>query len=248
MKVTPASLSELYIEWELMGDTFTVSRSTSPESGFEVIADSVVQPFYIDNTVNLYDDEIRYYYRVDGYDSQQVKVSETGPETWMYHQKDAVANKVMHESKVALRMMNNPPVFFLIKKRVGSACTNCWNPTTNKVRFANCQVCNGTGILDGYHEPIVSRVSQDVSQLMMASGERDDDKVKLSPIRAWIPNTPLVNPEDVMVDVMNQRYKVINVGRRTRSQYVIRQVLDLAPLEKGHPAYQVNVDRTVKPI
>jgi hypothetical protein len=51
-----------------------------------------------------------------------------------------------------------------------------------------------------------------------------------------------------MVDVMNQRFKVINVGRRTKSQYIIRQVLDLVPLEKGHPAYQVNVDRSVKPL
>jgi hypothetical protein len=246
LKLYPSSLTEMYIEWDLEGDTFSIYRSTSPASDFEIIAQDVIQPFYVDNTANLYDENIRYYYRIEGFLSGD-KVAEDGPRTLEYNARDGVANKVIHESKVALRVMNNPPVYFLLKKRTGEECPECWNPVTKRVRFANCDVCNGTGILQGYHEPIPTRISQDVSQLVMASGEMDGDKVKLTPIRAWVSNTPLLHPEDIMVDVMNQRYKVFNVARRTKSQYVIRQVLDLVPLEKGHPAYQVEVDRTVLP-
>jgi hypothetical protein len=247
MNVFPSSLKEMYVEWAISGDTFTLHRSTSPESGFDVLAEEIVQPFYIDNTANLYDVNVRYYYRVEGFSSGE-KIDEAGPVTLEYHSRDQVANKVIHEEKVVLRVMDNPPVYFLIKKRTGTPCSECWNPVTKRIRYANCMVCNGTGFTAGYHSPISVRISQDVSQLVLASGEQDDDKVSLTPIRAWISNTPLLHPEDIMVDVMNQRYKVVNVGRRTKSQYVIRQVLDLIPLEKGHPAYQVDVDRTVKPL
>lgn len=247
MKIYPSSLTELYIEWSIAGETFTVSRSSSPDSEFTPLVVNLAQPFYTDPDVNLYDENVRYYYTVEGYDANGNKVSEDGPGTLEYNTPDGVANKVVQESKVALRMMNNPPVYFLLKRRMGTPCPDCWNPITKRCMYANCPTCNGTGVLDGYFTPIPARVSQDVSQLLFASGEMDSDKVKLSPIRAWTTNSPLLYPEDVMCDVLNQRYKIVNVVRRTRSQYVIRQILDLVPLEKGHPAYQINVDRTVIP-
>jgi signal peptidase I len=246
MKLYPSSLSNLYIEWQLLGGDFTLYRSTSPKDEFEVIASKITQPFYNDIDVNLYDENVRYYYRVEGYQGD-VKVSEDGPNTLVYNTLDPIANKVIEESKVALRMMNNPPVFLLLKRRVGTECPECWNPVTKKIRYANCPTCDGTGILGGYHNPIVSRISVDVPQLIMASGEEDNDRTKLSPIGGWILNVPLLYPEDVVVDVLNQRYKVVGVSRRTKSQYIIRQLLNLSPLDKGHPAYLVDVDRTVSP-
>jgi hypothetical protein len=244
MKLHPSSLKELYIQWDIIGDVFTVYRSTSPEGEFAVIGEDIDQSFFVDETANLYDDNVRYYYRVSGYVSGE-KVSEDGPVTLQYNSVDKIAGKVIYESRVVLRVMNNPPVFFLIKKRVGSECPECWNAITKKVRYSGCLICNGTGIVEGYHQPIKTRISQDVSQLQMASDETDNDKVKLTPIRAWVLNVPLLKPEDVMCDILNQRYKVVNVAPRTKSQYVIRQILDLVPLDKGHPAYQIEVDRMV---
>lgn len=244
MILYPSSLTELYVEWEIDGDTFTLYRSTSPASDFQVMATGITVPFYVDVNVNLHDDNVRYYYKVEGYRNGFV-VEDDGPETLQYNQKDKVANKVINEANVVLRVMNNPPVFFLLKRRVGEVCPACWNPVTKRVKYANCTVCNGTGITEGYHQPIKTRISQDVSQLVMASGELDGDKVRLAPIRAWLGNVPLLKPGDVMCDALNQRYKVVNVARRTKSQYVIRQVIDLVPLDKGHPAYLVEVDRTV---
>lgn len=247
MKIYPSSLTEMYIEWDLQGETFTLFRSTSPTSGFEKLAEFIVQPFFIDMSVNLFDENIRYYYRVEGF-SGGVKISEAGPETLEYAKRDNIANKVLHESKVLLKQMKNPPVFFLLKRRVGMPCPNCYNPVTKRIKFANCQVCGGTGILSGFHEPISVRISQDVSQMIVASDAYDSDKTTLTPIRAWITNYPRLHPEDVMVDIMNQRFKVVGVTPRTKSQYLIRQVLDLVPLEKGHFAYNINVDRGMEPL
>lgn len=243
MKIHPVSLTEMYIDWSMEGSRFSVYRSTSPQDDFQLLGETD-QRFFVDTTGNFYDENIRYYYRIEGYVGD-LKVDEEGPETLIYNTKDAVAGKFIYEYNVVLSVMRNPKVCFLLKMREGTKCPNCWNPVTNRVQFADCDVCNGTGIIQGYHPPVISRISQDVSQLQLASGEMDEDKVNLSPIRAWIPNYPLLYPEDVMVDINNQRYKVVNVARRTKSQFVIRQVLDLSPLEKGHPAYNVEVDREV---
>lgn len=245
MKLYPSSLNSVYMEWSLAGDYFNIYRSTSPEDDFDVIASFIRQPFYTDNTGDFYDENIRYYYKVEGYQDDGTLVSQDGPETLMYNTMDNIANKLIYEATVNLRVMNNPPVYFLLKKRVGVPCTECYNPVTKRPRYANCTVCNGTGYVGGYHPPLISMISQDVSQLMMASGEDDADKTFLTPISAWVLNIPLLYPEDVMVDVLNQRYKVVSVARRTKSQFVTRQILNLAPLEKGHPVYQIDVDRTV---
>lgn len=247
MKIFPSSLTEMYIEWDLQGETFTIYRSTSPASGYEKLAEFIVQPFFIDASVNLFDENIQYYYRVEGYNAG-VRISEAGPETLEYAKRDSIANKVIHESKVLLKQMKNPPVFFLLKRRVGMPCPNCYNPITKRIKFPNCTVCGGTGILSGYHDPIATRISQDVSQMIASSDAYDSDKTTLSPIRAWISNYPRIHPEDVMVDIMNQRFKIIGVTPRTKSQYLIRQVLDLIPLEKGHSAYNVDVDRRQEPL
>lgn len=247
MRIFPASLTEMYIEWELQGDTFSIYRSTSPTSGFELLAENNVQPFFIDKSVNLYDEDIQYYYRIEGF-SGGSKIAEAGPETNVYAQADPIADKVIHESKVLLKIMNNPPVFFLLKRKVGMPCPNCYNPVTKRVKFSNCKVCGGTGVLEGYHDPISVRISMDISQMVVASDMTDTDRTQLTPIRAWITNFPRLHPEDVMVDIQNQRYKVVSVGPRTKSQYLIRQVLDLVPLEKGHSAYNIEVDRRMQPI
>ena len=242
MRVIPASRSQMYISWSLEGDTFTVSRSTSPTGEFEVIAEGVEQPFVIDPKVDQYDYNVRYYYKVEGYVNGAV-VATDGPGTIQYNQPDGLADKVIYEYAIALKMMNNPPVFFLLKKRTGGYCPDCWNTITNTVKYANCPTCHGTGRLSGYHPPIKTRISQNISQLIMTSGEEDSDKTSLTPVEAWIGNMPLLTPEDIMVDIMDQRYKIVSVAPRTKSQYVLRQIIQLAPLEKGHPAYNVEVDR-----
>jgi hypothetical protein len=241
MQVHPMSLKQMYISWDTPGEMFVVFRSTSPTSGFKEIASGVKQPFYIDETTNMYD-ILPYYYKVEGY-VNGAKISEDGPATLAYNEIDRIAAKVIHEARVALRMMNNPPVYFLLKRRAEIPNPENWNPITGRPRYDEAETK-----VQGYHDAIATRVSQDVSQMLMASSEEDAEKIRLSPIRAWILNFPLVYPEDVMVDVNNQRYKIISVARRTKSQFVIRQILELAPLDKGHPAYDIEVDRTVVPI
>lgn len=242
LRVIPNSLQSLLLQWQDMeGDTFTIYRSTSPEDGFEIIKNYYDKPFYIDDDVNLHDIGLRYYYKVEGYVGG-IKTSETKGETPRYNKPDPEANKIIHEFNVLLRVMRNPPVKILLKRRAGKRCPDCWNPITKKVRFSNCPTCKGTGIREGYHKPIEVKISRDFSQLIDYTSMLDGEKVNKTGVNAWIINTPLVSPGDVIVDVMNQRFLIERVIQRTRSQYVIRQILDLTPIEKGHPSYAVDVE------
>ena len=242
LKVMQNSVDSLMIQWsDLKGDTFTLYRSTSPKDGYEILKVNYPNVIYIDNEINLRDIGRRYYYKVEGYIGG-VRVSEEKGETTKYNTRDRIANKVIHESQVVLRVMKNPPVKVLLKRRDGKPCPNCWNPVTKKVRFANCNVCNGTGVLLGYHNPIETLISRDISQLVDYTSMLDSDKTNLTGVNAWITNYPLVSPGDVIADIMEQRFLIERVIQRTHSQSVIRQILDLTPLEKGHPAYSVDID------
>jgi hypothetical protein len=206
-----------------------------------MIISSTVVPFYEDSNVNLFENGLRYYYKVEGFVGG-VKVDDDKGTTSEYNVRDPIANKVIHENQLVLRVMNNPSVQVLLKKREGKKCPKCWNEITKKIRYSNCETCNGTGVLGGYHKPIVTRISRSFSQLMDFSNMLDGDKTTHTPIDAWMSLSPLVSPGDIIVDRLNQRFMIDNVSPRTRSQYIIRQVLNLVPLEKGHPAYQVPVD------
>lgn len=245
VRVLPTLKHALYMDWNgLKGNTFDVLRSGSPASEFEVVASDLTVPFYVDTTVNLYDEGNRYYYQIQSKQDGQI-VDETHWNTEEYGQPDGVARVVIHESEVVLKVMNNPLVYLLIKKRFAEPCPECWNPITQRTRYANCPVCFGTGQLAGYFTPVPMRISRDISILVGNSTILDADAVNLSPINAWAAVTPLVTPGDVMVDVLNKRYVVQQVAPRTKSGCVIRQILQLTPLEKGHPAYNFPVDRSV---
>lgn len=242
IRVVPKDTNTLYIQWaEMDGEYFTVLRSTSPADGFEKIAVDLTTPFYEDSDVNLMDGGLRYFYKIKGFEGG-IKVSESEGTPAQYNKRDPIANVVIHESNTVLRVMNNPHVKVLLKRRDGKRCPECWNPVTKKRRFSDCTTCNGTGVVEGYHVPITTRISRDFSQLVDNTSMMDSEKVDSSPVHAWIVNTPLVSPGDIIADYMDQRFLIERVTQRTKSQYVIRQLLDIIPLEKGHPVYNVEID------
>jgi hypothetical protein len=241
--VVSIATNELHIVWpDLPGVHFRLSRSNAIDSGFVVIQASLGVPFYTDATVNLYDEGNKYYYKVESLDGGGAVIGTSEILTMRYNNPDGVANKVISEARTVLRVMNNPLVYVLIRRRTGTHCSECWNAVTKRTKYANCSTCNGTGEMGGYYAPFPIRMSSDVSRLTNAADASDSDMVSLSPINAWTAETPLLTPDDVIADVNNRRYLVQDVMPRTKSQFVIRQVLQLVPLPKGHPAYQVVVN------
>ena len=231
----------LCVEFDVQGFTFDIFRSYAPHADFIFLGKTNV-PFFIDE-VNLYDEGNKFYYYVVGKNEDDEEIERTEVATLQHNKKDLIANKVMKEIDVVLRVMKNPPSFLLIARREGTNCPNCWNPVTNRIRFADCPICYGTGKIKGYFPPVPIKMSTDMSQYLEDTSFLGDEKVSISPVNAWVANYPLVTPGDIVVDVTDRRFIVTAVIPRTKSQYIIRQIIQLTPIEKGHPAYNVLVNR-----
>lgn len=230
----------VYVHWGVVGSTFEVYRSTSPHADFDLIATTNV-PFYVDETANLYDVGNKYYYKVKAKSADGLTSITTGIGEIRHSPMDYIARKVILEIDVVLRVMNNPNSRLLIARREGEDCPNCYNQITKRVKFADCSVCFGTGKTKGYFPPVPIRMSTDMSQFIDDGSYLAKDKVALTPVDAWVANYPKITPGDIIVDVTNRRFVVGVVIPRTKSQYVIRQIIQMTPLEKGHPAFYLDV-------
>ena len=223
------------LEWrDLEGDRYELFRSTHETGDFEFL-DSVEGWHYRDESVNLWQPDLRYHYKIRVHDGAEW--TEHGPFTYRPGMHDRIALKIMQEFEAALRVMANPKMKLLAKRREAKKCPDCWNEVTQKVRFANCKRCDGTGELMGYHRPVELRVSREVSSYVSSIVPEDIDKVTLTPISGWALATPSLMNDDVLVDQEGVRYLVQNVTPRTKGQAVLRYMFQAVPLEKGHPSY-----------
>lgn len=240
--VSIVDLHSVLIQWnDLSGEHFQLEKSTSPEGPFEVVAAHLIVPLFVDKDVNLFQRGLRYYYRVKVF-MGGVEIQESSIATPEYNKPDGIANKLIYENRAVLKVMRNPPVYVLLKERSGKNCPNCYNPITKRPRFSDCNYCNGTGTIFGFHKPIKTLISRDISQQVDYKTMLDSQKINDTTVGAWITNYPMLTPGDIIVDITNQRFDVQSIAPRMASQYLIRQVLNLVPLEKGHPAYQTEVD------
>lgn len=225
----------IVVEWrDLQGDRFEVFRSTHETGDYELLG--VTEGwFYRDEQVNLWQEDLRYHYKIVAHEG--TTSDHHGPVTVASAKHDRFALKMMQEFEVLLRVMNNPKMKLLVKRRDAKKCPDCWNPVTKKVRFAGCKRCEGTGELMGYHQPVDIRTSRDVSSYVSSIVPEDYDKVTLTPISGWVLATPSIMNDDILIDRGGTRYLVQNVMPRTKGQAVVRYMFQAVPLEKGHPAY-----------
>lgn len=223
------------LEWrDLDGDRFELFRSTHETGDYEFLA-STEGWHYRDDTANLWQADVRYHYKLRAHVGAEW--TEHGPFTHRAGTHDRIALKIMQEYEVLLRVMRNPTMKLLAKRREAKKCPDCWNPITRKVRFSNCTRCDGTGELSGYHRPVELKVSREVSSYLSSIVPEDIDKVTLTPISGWAAASPSLMNDDVLIDRDGVRYLVQNVTPRTKGQAVIRYMFQASPLEKGHPAY-----------
>lgn len=225
----------ILIEWrELSGERFDILRSTHETGDYEILSTTEGWHFR-DEGVNLNQVDLRYHYKV--IEHEGTSRTEHGPISVRAGRHDRYALKMMQEYEVILRVMNNPTMKLLVKRRHAKKCPDCWNPVTKKVKFANCKRCDGTGELMGYHRPIEIRVSREISSYVSSIVPEDLDKVTLTPVSGWVAATPSIMNEDILIDREGHRYLIQNVMPRTKGQAVIRYMFQANPLEKGHPAY-----------
>lgn len=244
MIVIPTHNFSNLIQWsdDEEGVYYNLYKSTSPNSHFEPVIVNSLAGSFLDEDVNLMEIGKYYYYKVDVLDKDKKKINTLGPVKAEYQKMNGIARAIMAEYEIVLRVMANPTYKLLLKRRSGINCVHCYNETTKRVSFQGCKVCNGTGVIEGYFDPIEIRLSKDISQETEYNSMLDSERVKHTNVNAWALAYPRLSPGDVIVDRLNQRYRITQVSPRTHSHVLLRQILQLVPLEKGSPAYDVEVD------
>jgi len=259
-----------FIEWgvvidlpEIVDDyNFEIEYSLAPICGFEkvlddegdvVVIDGAVGPLSWDHTtLKQYNFNNVYYYRIHA-------ILKTDPSQSSYSDPVLVANEadgfhlVMQEAENILYDMFYGEPTYLIKKKVsGVRCTNCWSDNKQQRTLTHCDVCNGSGFIDGYYCAILVQMADD-SEDRKSDSQRNFEDVYDSK-RSRMSNYPMVKPKDLIVTVGDyKRYVVMHVETTklprhattgallSKQNYVVSQLITLQELNPDDNEYNIDI-------
>lgn len=260
-----------YIEWEVEMDPpetvddykFRIYYSLAPECGYEPVLDSEGNIVEIDgavgplswthDTIKQYDFNKVYYYKI--YAILKIEPSRNfwSDEAYIGDYADG-HHLVMHQAEnILYDMFYGEPVYIVKKKPTGVRCTNCWSSDRQQRILTHCDVCNGSGFIDGYYCAISTQMAFD-SEDRKSDSQRNFEDVYDSK-RARISNYPMVRPKDLVINRdLNQRYVILHVETTklprhatsgivySKQNYVVSQLLTLQELNPDDNEYNLNVE------
>lgn len=248
--------NRVLVQWKLEPTTqnlknlkFYVDRGESP-SDYEQIA-GPLSPYglyeYVDTTANLLDLNKVYYYRVRAAEEVNgvTKQTFTSGETTWDGNLDPVGLYVVEEHYFYLRWVVGVPVLIYKKIHDGAYCTNCWDNILKKVTLANCQVCYGTGRVDGYYPPMEAWMSLEPDPKMeqvVDWGIRQSSQTDILFI-----NYPLLTPDDLVIELKpNRIFKVENVRYPEKNRTTLLQMCRLNAVNQSDIEYKIQVPEDVR--
>ena len=127
----------------------------------------------------------------------------------------------------------------LKKVTVGEECTYCWDPVLSRITEDDCPVCHGGGKVGGYYNQIKVRGTMTMQPKYN----------QITPFGTWQPgdalakvlNYPILNPDDVVVDNLNRRWKVRQVSPTEVMNTLVGQQVQLSLQEKSSPIHDVTI-------
>ena len=128
-------------------------------------------------------------------------------------------------------------------------CPVCWSKERSQRIKSNCDVCGGTGKINGFYNPIKVQISYDSNPKM--SNITHDQEITTKLIQGRMTNYPMVRPGDIVVNLdNNKRYKILKVdttklpGLSTSDKLsgqnkVLSQILQLSEIAPTDPEYNL---------
>lgn len=135
---------------------------------------------------------------------------------------DLRAKEIIRREALAFRERFGGKLFMVLKrKKTGSRCTNCYDTTLKRRTKENCLACYDTSWDGGFWPPIQVRGSMSPMPRQTAINtfgewEPQDGFVRLGP-------SPVLSPQDVVIDVQNRRWRVADIRPIEKGQYIVQQ-------------------------
>lgn len=240
------------VNWEIEGTPedlnqyrFSIYRSFAPSTvltDYELLA-SGINPgttyFYADTDIMTVSDKIlNLYYMIgiSGVSGQGTSFSD--PAATMYKNTDKYAREIVRRRDIVLQHHSGSPAHVYIRKKTGTFCPVCYDPTFVRTTSSSCTTCFGTGYVGGYYSPIFAKVQlsqQPVREIFQMFGAWQDQDGVL-----YMQAFPLLAPKD-FVYVNDRRWLVLNIGNYAKSDHNIGQTAHVRQVERGDIINQVPI-------
>ena len=271
-RVTPIYPSKVFLQWSLIDPTesgsytFTIHRSGSTGGDWEVllaggqniynyIDDLTEQPLHPDDgKVNLLSLQRQIYYRVtvvppSGCTNQAtaephaLRPELTQP--WL----QGLRRRLKHDEVILWKTHNGVPLIILKRRKWGTRCTNCYDPTTKALLEEHCTQCWGTGFVDGYWDPVTTygRIyppsNIDVQTTPRSRKEASQHLITLTDV-------PYLEDQDLIIERdANKRFVVRRQTQTELKRRTVHQQVTASYIEHGAVEYEIPVDfRAAPPI
>jgi len=148
--------------------------------------------------------------------------------------------KAQRDFRLTLKY-NGVPVAILKRKQWGTRCPVCFDKMTKEVMRSNCKACFGTGFTGGYWTPIQTWARRGPSPVVaQVTPEQKSDS---NEVKIWTTDLPLLERDDVVVFIPDQRRYRIDQQYQTEIRVVtVHQVFSAQEFPHDHVIYRFPVD------
>jgi len=225
---------------------FDVQRSYAPQSGFETEVEGLRNQFYwIDSNPAVLSKWETTYYRIRAYqvDAAGDEVPNTEVLSHPGTLNDRLSPKVLHiirNKQIVYRQLGIGRESLVYKRREsGQRCPQCWDEIEQRVTTQECPVCYGTGFLGGFYPPIKVLVRYLPTTKQNTVGTQLQEYAYCS---ARVANYPKLEPRDVIYEIGQGRWWMVNVVQPTESERIlVSQFLQLHLLDPQNTEHDLPV-------
>lgn len=236
LRVRSFSTEHLDVYWELekyaldpYSYEFYIERSGSPEGPFDTIAGPMTNTFkFRDVNVPHTSRWANIWYRVKIVNGDEVEYSKAACLS-MEPSKESL--EIMRNHFLVLKEANGLRCLLFIKRKFGFKCPECFNPVSKRTNKSNCRTCFDTGYVGGYFDPIMSFVQIDPSSESIQRSSSITLENQNATARTI--GYPLLGPEDIIVDPLNNRWKINVVTPIQQHGFTIRQEMQIHKIPTG---------------
>lgn len=245
--------NDIYWEIETTNDDlqeydFTVERSETETGPFIDISGPLIDRFYLrDNSTFQKSHNRRYFYRV------RAKNRLTGNEVCsqvVSRMGDLPldAQEIVRLEHLLWREFSGAQFWLFPRRTFGQRCPQCYDRHLEKVVDSKCRACWSTGFSGGYHYPMDFWAQVDTGQNTEQRTIDDHRQTNYFGLRTC--NTPNIKPQDLIIDHLNRRFRVISVDSTTRLGKPVHQEVKMVQVERGTIEYGVplKVDAATEPL
>jgi hypothetical protein len=228
------SLEELVLAYD-----FFVLRSEAPEGPYDILTGPFQDMYsFRDASPALLQKWRNLFYKLRVVDRRNNETRDFGP-TGQIPEPDLIALEIMRQEDVLFREFVGRRCWVFPVRTFGAKCI-CYDRVKGKRTRSNCVTCYDTGYLGGYMRPVECFIQVDPNpnnNQNTALGKQQTNNTS-----ARLISYPPINPNDIIVESENKRWKVVTVATTQRLRADVRQELTLHEIPRGDVEYKLPIN------